>query len=130
MGTSLVIGGFLLISHRASERPFLAGFVVFGALALFAMLGVSLVIPWGWFTTYYRSASNLWWKLYLQDHYTFGLSRKDYLLAAQMVFFTLLFSVPELLVAVTGGAAARSILRPRDNSEVMDGADSTQPNSQ
>src|SRR5215208_3153721 len=60
MATGVVIGGFLVLPARGSESPFLTGFILSGAFALFAMLGFSLVLPRDWFTPVYRSAHDLW----------------------------------------------------------------------
>ena len=89
------------------SRPFLTGFVLSGAFAMVALLALSLVFPRDWFTPIYRTAHDFWWKLYLRDHYTFGLSRQDYLFAAEMVLYTVLFTIPEVLIAVAGGLLAR-----------------------
>ena len=103
MANAVVVGGAVLLPWRKGSRPFLTGFVLSGALALSALLALSLVFPRDWFTPIIVTAHDFWWKLYLSYHYTFGLSRKDYLFAAEMVFYTVLFTIPELLIAVTGG---------------------------
>jgi hypothetical protein len=86
------------------------------------MMGLSLVLPRDWFPPVYRYAHDLWWTFYLRDHYTFGLSRKDYLFAAQMVLFTGLFTIPELLIAATGGLVARWFARMRTYPDGATGA--------
>jgi hypothetical protein len=111
MASAVVIGGFTILARRKRGWPFLSGFVLSGAFALFALMGLALVLPPDWFTPVFRVAHDFWWKLYLQYHFTFGLSRKDYLFAAEMVLFTALFTVPELLTAVAGGLLSRSFSR-------------------
>jgi hypothetical protein len=106
MANAVVVGGALILPWRKGSRPLLAGFVLAGAFALAALLALSLVLPKDWFTPIYLTAHDSWWKLYLDYHYTFGLSRKDYLFTAEMVLFTVLFTIPEFLIAMTGGLLA------------------------
>ena len=76
---------------------------------MFAMMGLSLLLPGDWFKPLYRYAHDLYWKFY--PKLTFGLSHQDYFLAAQVVLFTSLFTIPEFLVATTGGLLARRFAR-------------------
>ena len=127
MMSAVVAGGFLLLPWRQGEGSFLTGFVLSGALGLFAILTLALVFPWGWLTPLYRAAHDFWWKIYLNDHYTFGLSHKEYLFAAEMVFFTVLFTIPELLIALTGGLVGRRFSRAGGDSHQAVGASSESP---
>jgi hypothetical protein len=122
MAGSVVVGGVSLLPWRKGARPFLTGFVLSGAFALVAMLALSLIFPRDWFTPIYRTSHDVWWKLYLSYHYTFGLSRTEYLFAAEMVSFTVLFTIPELLIALTGGLLARRISARSSRRSFFSGA--------
>jgi hypothetical protein len=106
----VVVAGVMALPKRG-ERPFLAGFAVAGAIALFAMLALALLAPWEWFRPWFRQmniASARWHRAYAIPM-TYG----DFLIASETALFTAIFSTPELLVALAGGFLFQRIRNPR-----------------
>ncbi len=100
--SAVVLCGPLGLRRRGRSRPLLARFALCGTLALCAVMGITLALPGDWLIPVYRTASDFWWRSYIADGHTFGLSRQGYLLAVEMASFAVLFSVPELLVGLAG----------------------------
>ena len=122
MANAVLVGGAVLLPWHKGSRPFLTGFVLTGAFAMFALLALCLVLPSEWFATIYLGAYDFWFKLYLSYRDTLGLYQKEYFLAAELVLYTVLFAIPELLIAVTGGLMARRSSRVGPDSVRIRGA--------
>jgi hypothetical protein len=108
----VVIGAVLGVPGRGAGRPFLTGFVIAGLLALVVVPGLALVTPWEWFIPLFRWTNEETWKLYRD--YALGprLQYKVFFDASTVAVFTALFTLPELLIALTGGLLVRMSSRP------------------
>jgi hypothetical protein len=112
--SAVAIAGVLTLPRRGRGRPFLTGFALSGAVAVFALMGLAFLLPWDWFIPLYKRVNEDALKVYRYSGWIYERTRFSLFNdACEMTAFAVLFSVPELLIAVTGGLLARRAARTR-----------------
>jgi hypothetical protein len=111
MLSTVVLTGSMALPGRGHGKPFLIGFTLSGAFAIFALLGLALVVPWEWFIQLYREVHQFSYIYYYK--YLNKLRIRDFQLLVDLLLFTAIFTSPQLLIGVTGGFFARRFAASR-----------------
>ena len=109
MTNLVVVGGSIILSRGGERRTFLAGFVLSGAVAIAALLLLSLAIPPGWLADFDKSTN--WIRRWMDRQRWIDLPYRHAQIILRLAGFTVLFTIPELLIATVGGCVVRSRAR-------------------
>jgi hypothetical protein len=110
MTNVVVIGGSLILSRGGERRAFLTGFVLAGAVAIAILLCLAVEMPYEWSHVLGRSTDVITAQLDRRNWLNLPFRQQSYTIH-RLAVFTVLFTIPEFLIATLGGVVARSRTR-------------------